>query len=139
MIKQISQELKIKYFLFQVEYERVVFPTSEHAFQAMKFKKENTDIFGKIKNASSAHDAQKISIENNNIVDSDWDEISTMKKILRNKINQHPYALKKLLQSGNREIIEDSWRDAKWGWGENKNGKNLLGNIWMELRDEFKQ
>jgi ribA/ribD-fused uncharacterized protein len=124
---------------FQVEYEGHIFPTSEHAYQAMKFIKTNTPIFEKIKNAKSAHDAQKLAIENKNTVDLDWDKNkkSIMENILRKKINQHPYVLKKLLQSGKREIIEDSWRDAIWGWGKNKDGQNLLGNIWMELRDEF--
>jgi len=60
-----------------------------------------------------------------------------MKEILRNKINQHPYVLKKLLQVGTRTIIEDSWRDSTWGWGSNKDGENLLGTIWMELRAEY--
>lgn len=53
------------------------------------------------------------------------------------KIAQHPYVLKKLLESANREIIEDSWCDAEWGWGENKNAQNPLGRIWMELRKEY--
>jgi len=60
-----------------------------------------------------------------------------MKNIVRHKINQHPYVLKKLIQSGKRKIIEDSWRDSQWGWGEDKKGKNLMGKIWMELRKEY--
>ena len=60
-----------------------------------------------------------------------------MKEILKSKIEQHPYVLKKLIQSGNREIIEDSWRDSFWGWGKNKDGQNILGKLWMELREEY--
>jgi predicted NAD-dependent protein-ADP-ribosyltransferase YbiA (DUF1768 family) len=33
-------------------------------------------------------------------------------------------------------LIEDSWRDDFWGWGENKDGKNMLGKLWMEVREE---
>ena len=124
---------------FQIEYNGILFPTSEHAYQAMKFIKTNPEIFEKIKNARSAHDAQKIATENKDEVDKEWNKKKRliMKNILRNKINQHPYVLKKLLQSGNREIVEDSWRDSVWGWGENKDGQNLLGQIWMELREEY--
>lgn len=124
---------------FQVDYNRFVFPTSEHAFQAMQFIKTSPEIFEKIKNAKSAHDAQKIAYENKDKGDPKWNEKmkDVMKDILRSKINQHPYVLKKLLQSGDREIIEDSWRDPVWGWGEDKRGQNLLGQIWMELRKEY--
>ncbi len=124
---------------FQVDYNGFVFPTSEHAFQAMQFIKTSPEIFEKIKNAKSAHDAQKIAYENKDKGDPKWNEKmkDVMKDILRSKINQHPYVLKKLLQSGDREIIEDSWRDPVWGWGEDKRGQNLLGQIWMELRKEY--
>ncbi|MBU0977032.1 MAG: NADAR family protein [Nanoarchaeota archaeon] len=123
---------------FQVNYNGVVFPTSEHAFQAMRFIKTSPEIFEKIKNARSAHDAQKIAFENQEKGDPDWDKKmrDVMKDILKNKIDQHPYVLKKLLQTGNRKIIEDSWRDSVWGWGDDKHGQNLLGKIWMELREE---
>ena len=124
---------------FQVQYNGTVFPTSEHAFQATLFVKTNPEIFEKIKNAKSAHDAQKIAIENIDKSDPKWDEkkIAVMKDILRNKINQHPYVLKKLQQTRKRKIIEDSWRDPIWGWGKDKDGQNLLGQIWMELREEY--
>ncbi len=127
------------YSSFQVEYGGILFPTSEHAYHAMKFIKTNPELFEKVKTAKSAHDAQKLAIENKDKVDLEWgkNKTSIMKNILRNKVNQHPYVLKKLLQSGKREIIEDSWRDAIWGWGKDKDGQNLLGKIWMELREEY--
>lgn len=124
---------------FQVEYDGYLWPTSEHAYQAAKFKDSSIETYEQIKKARSAHDAQKVANENKELQRSDWDLVKKdiMKEILRNKINQHPYVLKKLLQTGTRIIIEDSWRDSNWGWGPNKDGKNLLGKIWMELRDEF--
>jgi len=48
------------------------------------------------------------------------------------------YVKKKLIESGDKELIEDSWRDSYWGWGPNKDGENHLGKLWMEVRDEFK-
>ena len=124
---------------FQVEYNGYTFPTSEHAYQAMKFINSNQIIFEEIRSAKSAHDAQKLAMQYKNEVDKDWavKKKTIMKDILKHKIDQHFYVLKKLLQSGDREIIEDSWRDAEWGWGKNKDGKNLLGKIWMELREEY--
>lgn len=125
---------------FQIEYDGFLWPTSEHAFQAAKFKDCAPEIFQQILNARSAHDAQKIARENKFIRNPEWEELkeTKMKEILICKVEQHPYVLKKLLDSGDREIIEDSWRDAEWGWGRNRDGENKLGKIWMEIRNEFR-
>jgi ribA/ribD-fused uncharacterized protein len=124
---------------FQVEYQGFLFQTAEHAYQSMKFIKTNTKLFEKVKNSKSAHDAYKIASKNKNYRDPEWEnkKIQVMKNILENKIDQHPYVLKKLIESGEREIIEDSWRDPIWGWGEDKKGQNLLGKLWMELREQY--
>jgi len=126
---------------FQTEYDNYLWPTTEHAYQAARFKDTAPEVVDLIKTARSAHDAQKIAREYKSLQIRDWDaqKNGVMKEVLRCKINQHPYVLKKLLESGERTIIEDSWRDSEWGWGENKDGKNLLGVIWMELRTEYKK
>jgi ribA/ribD-fused uncharacterized protein len=124
---------------FQIDFQGHHYPTCEHAYQATKFSLTAPDISDQIKNAKSAHDALKIAQAHKDKLPPDWHQTKTevMKDILRHKINQHPYVLKKLLESGTREIIEDSWRDSEWGWGEDKTGKNLLGKLWMELRSEY--
>jgi hypothetical protein len=125
---------------FQVEYDGYLWATSEHAYQAAKFKNTAPEVVELIKNARSAHDAQKIAQEHKPSRIPNWEELKVeeMRKILRSKIQQHKYVLRKLLQTGDRKIIEDSWRDAEWGWGKNKDGQNLLGKLWMELREEFR-
>jgi len=122
---------------FMVEWKGKLYMTSEHAYHAEKFEDEN--LKEQIRSARSAHDALKLSHMNKDKYRSDWDKIkpSIMKEILRAKVEQHPYVKKKLLESGDRELIEDSWRDSFWGWGPNKDGENHLGKLWMELRDEF--
>lgn len=124
---------------FQIEYEGITYPTSEHVFQSLKFKSTHPELAEKIRNAKSAHEAQKLADENNSLIDLAWDKnkLEIMKNILYCKVEQHPYVKKKLIQSGNREIIEDSWRDAYWGWGEDRKGVNMLGQLWMEIRSEI--
>lgn len=126
---------------YQVEYDDFLWPTSEHAYQAARFKGIAPEVIDQIKKAKSAHDAQKIARQNitKQIISWERNKVEVMKEILRCKLDQHPYVLEKLLQTGDREIIEDSWRDSEWGWGKDKNGKNLLGKIWMELREEYLQ
>jgi ribA/ribD-fused uncharacterized protein len=124
---------------FQVEYDGQLWPTSEHAFQAAKFKGFEPDVVQQVLEARSAHDAQKIAHKYKGKRNPDWEDVAEgiMKDILRCKVEQHPYVLKKLLESGDREIIEDSWRDSEWGWGENRDGENKLGKLWVEIREEF--
>ena len=62
-----------------------------------------------------------------------------MEDIIRNKVEQNPYVLHKLLQTENKLIIEDSPYDDFWGWGENRTGRNELGKIWMKIREELYQ
>ena len=122
---------------FAIEWKGKLYMTSEHVFHSEKF--EDPDLKEKIRTARSAHDALKIAEANKDKHRSDWDavELKAMKEILRAKVEQHPYVKKKLLESGDKELIEDSWRDSYWGWGPNKDGENHLGKLWMEVRDEF--
>lgn len=123
---------------FALEWKGKLWPTSEHAYHAEKFGDEETK--ETIRAMRSAHDAFKFAEANRNKRRADWNDVKLgiMKDILREKVNQHPYVKKKLLESGERPLIEDSWRDDEWGWGPNKDGKNLLGKLWMEIRDEFR-
>jgi len=126
---------------FQVVYKGKKYPTSEHAYQSSKFVNTAPELAEKIRNAKSAHEAFKLAEENSDKKPKGWDDIklAVMKEILTCKVNQHEYVKKKLLQSGDREIVEDSWRDSYWGWGEDKQGENNLGKLWMEVRKEFQK
>lgn len=123
---------------FAVEWKGKVWMTSEHAYQAAKFTDE--DIQQEIFNTRSAHDAKKCAQSHKDNARSDWAEIklSIMKDICRHKLQQNEYIQKKLIQSGDKVLIETSHKDAYWGWGPNKDGENHLGKIWMELREELK-
>lgn len=126
---------------FQVEYKGKIYPTSEHAYQSSKFLDIDPELAERVRGAKSAHEAQKIAGENKDKRPKNWNDIklNVMKEILLCKVNQHDYVKKKLLQSGDRIIIEDSWRDSYWGWGEDRKGENHLGKLWMEIREEFKK
>lgn len=124
---------------FAIEWKGRFYPTAEHAYHSQKF--ENDALKELIRNARSAHDALKLAHANRDQYRADWDNVKlgVMKEILRIKAMQHPYVMKKLLESSERVLVEDSWRDSYWGWGPNKDGENHLGKLWMELREEFKR
>ena len=62
-----------------------------------------------------------------------------MRAILKEKAQQHEYVRRKLLETGDRELIENSWRDGFWGWAPNGEGQNMLGKLWMEVRTELRR
>jgi predicted NAD-dependent protein-ADP-ribosyltransferase YbiA (DUF1768 family) len=57
-----------------------------------------------------------------------------MRDILTAKADQHEYVRRKLLETGDRQLVENSWRDDFWGVGSNGNGQNQMGKLWMEVR-----
>lgn len=113
-------------------------PTSEHAYQAEKF--EDRGIRNSILHTYSAHEAFKIAEFNAGSRRKNWDQIkvSVMRDILWAKVRQHEYVRRKLLATGDRELVENSWRDDFWGWGPNRDGQNMLGSLWMEIRAELR-
>lgn len=123
---------------FTVKWKGIRFDTSEAAYHWEKFP-NNPDIQYAIQHAPSAHEAFKIAGEHSTFRRDDWDDVKRgiMKSILIAKVTQHDYVLKKLLDTGDRELVEDSWRDDYWGWGPNKDGQNMLGKVWMEVREIF--
>lgn len=125
------------YSSFMLEWNGKLYPTSEHAYHSEKFEEEN--LKEQLRNARSAHDSQVFANTNKDKRRKDWDDVKLgiMREILKSKVSQHPYVMKKLIESGDKELIEDSWRDDFWGWGPNKDGANHLGKLWMEIRSEL--
>lgn len=124
---------------FNVVWKGIKFQTAEAAYHWEKFPNIHW-LQCAIEHAPSAHEAFSLARENNTLRRPDWDDVKVaiMLEILREKVRQHEYVRRKLLQTGNRELIEDSWRDDFWGWGPNKDGKNMLGKLWMQVRNEIK-
>jgi ribA/ribD-fused uncharacterized protein len=126
---------------FTLRWCGITFPTSEHAYQWERFRLTSQDaIRDSIRNAPSAHVAFKTAQQCKHLQRGMWNDVKvdTMRQILRLKAHQHEYVRRKLLQTGDRELIENSWRDDYWGWGESRDGQNMLGKLWMEIRDELR-
>lgn len=132
---------------FRVKWVGVDFDTAEHAYHFEKFwateggSTEQKRVRGMIMNSRSAHEAFKIAQEYRHLQREGWDavKVGVMGKILRAKADQHGYVRRKLLDTGNRLLIENSWRDDFWGWGPNRDGKNMLGKCWMQVRASLQE
>lgn len=125
---------------FKVEWNGYLYSSLEEAFQAASFMGSNEELVELIKNSHSAHEAQKIAYTNVDKQRKDWNTkcLEIMEELLRLKIEQNPYVLKKLLETKDYYIVEDSPKDSFWGWGENRTGENNLGKLWMKLREEYR-
>jgi len=134
--------------------EKGIYRTTEHLFQALRFKKY-PKIQKEIRDQLSPFGAKcKVRKKSVRVLlkRENWDEhpsdIPRMRVCLKLKLEQHPELEKMLLDTHDAEIIEDC-SDRPGGsakfWGAVKDkesgewvGKNVLGTLWMELRDTLR-
>ena len=116
------------------------FPTSEHAFQYLKFIDTNIEVAEKIRKALSPNDARNIAHENKKYRPTNCSDIKydKMEEVLRLKINQNPKVQEVLLNTHDLIIAECCVdEDTDWGIDNNNQGENHLGIIWMNIREEL--
>lgn len=126
-----------------VDFEDQVFPTAEHAYQAGKAAKPAVREWilsapTPALVAMAAHGLYTWDIVPN------WSKIKfdRMRGVLRAKFSQHPALRDLLLSTGNARLVEAGTTDNAVNrlWGEvNGKGKNMLGVLLMEVRDELRQ
>lgn len=123
---------------FTLQWDGFRFDTSEAAYHYEKFPR-HPDLRKRIREAPSAHEALNLAASSKHLQRRNWEKVrlDVMRDILRAKAEQHEYVRRKLLETGERYLCENSWRDAFWGWGENRRGQNWLGKLWMEIRSEL--
>lgn len=133
---------------FTLRWKGYRFDTSEAAYHWEKFPAERWSSHGMehpvaflIRTAPSAHEAFSLAREHRDRCRPDWDlvKVDLMRDILRAKVEQHEYVRRKLLATGDRHLVENSWRDSFWGWGPNRDGQNQLGKLWMAIRAELRK
>jgi hypothetical protein len=133
---------------FTLMWNGLRFDTSEAVYHWEKFQPrgdmydgDRAAVADSIRVAASAHEAFRIAQGARRAFGRpDWStvRVDIMRQILRAKVEQHEYVRRKLLETGDRELVENSWRDSFWGWGPNRDGQNMLGKLWMEIRAELR-
>lgn len=135
------------FWYVEVELDGEMYPSTEHAYQAAKTldpverKKfrfsvlyedgepiERTPTCGQAKRMGS-----KLQLR------PDWEEIKVdvMRDLLTQKFLNHLDLREKLYNTGNRYLEETNhWNDTFWGVCNGK-GKNVLGNLLMEIRSKI--
>jgi ribA/ribD-fused uncharacterized protein len=113
-------------------------PTSEHYFQAMKFK--GSSVEERIRAAPSPKDAANLGRERSFPLREDWESVKDdiMREAVWAKFSTHGDIRQILLGTGDEEIVEKALHDSYWGCGPDGNGRNMLGKILMEARARFR-
>ncbi|MDK8141959.1 NADAR family protein [Streptococcus parasanguinis] len=98
------------------------------------------EIQEKIRQIASPMDAALEGRNRQNPLRSDWEEVKdeVMHQALRMKFSQNPDIAKELLATGDAIIIEHTRNDDYWADGGDGSGKNKLGLLLMQVREEFK-
>lgn len=116
--------------------------TVEHAFQAAKCV--NGADYDKIHAAATPGEAKRIGRKVTLIPNWDHERIKVMRNCLLMKFLQHDDLMDGLIETGDDELVEgNTWHDNDWGNCScpkcaGKAGRNLLGELLMDLRDNYR-
>jgi ribA/ribD-fused uncharacterized protein len=114
-------------------------PTSEHYFQAQKFA--GTEHEEAVRLAKSPMIAARMGRDRSKPLRADWEAVKDdlMREAVRAKFRQHPELAKILLDTGGATLVEHTANDSYWGDGGDGSGRNMLGRILMEVREELRR
>ena len=116
----------------------IFWKTLEHYYQAQKFY--DKEIIKKIIDAKTPKEASMIGRDKNNRLKSNWETIKldVMEEGLFNKYMQNKDICQKLLNTGNRKIVEATTKEFYWGCGIDGTGKNQFGNLLVKVRERIR-
>ncbi len=113
-------------------------PTTEHFFQAQKFV--GTEHEEEVRLAKTAMLAARMGRDRKRPLRHDWEsqKDQVMLEAVRAKFNHHADLKTVLLGTGNALLVEHTKNDSYWGDGGDGSGKNRLGQILMQVREELR-
>lgn len=120
--------------------EELEWKTTEHYLRAHMFVGEKyAALTEKIRTAPRTKKCKLLVDANRGHVRADWDEVKDdiMKRALRLKFADKELA-NKLMNTGQRPLVYDDCYDPYWAAGRGGNGKNRLGKLLEEIREELK-
>jgi ribA/ribD-fused uncharacterized protein len=122
-----------------IQLEGKTWPTSEHYFQAKKF--EGLHYEDEIRLAKTPAIAARMGNTREYVLREDWEIVKEdiMRTALKAKFTQHEDCRQLLLQTQDALLIEHTKNDNYWADGGDGKGKNRLGVLLMELRDELSE
>ena len=128
------------FWLCPVEYNDMIYPSSEHAFQATKASNQKDHDFVASAQTPGVAKRRGKQLKLQNRLRADWTQVSlsVMATVLRAKFRNADLRTL-LLETGDAELVEgNTWGDTFWGVCDGK-GENWLGILLMALRDRIRE
>lgn len=132
------------HFQIPIIYDNVRYPSAEHLFQSLKFP-NRPEIAKAVRKAETPSDAVRLARKNAQYVRDGWRKdglnIVAMREVLLLKFTQHSALRSRLIQTGDRELLNSSPTDVFWGTGRAIGaskpavGRNELGKALMRTRE----
>lgn len=124
------------FYVCHVELDGCDYVTAEHAYQASKAicEEDRLRVARCLTPGGAKRTARLIPVR------PDWDQVKlgVMKRVLVAKFSFNPDLRRKLLATGNQQLVEgNTWGDRFWGVCRGV-GENHLGRLLMEVRDELR-
>jgi ribA/ribD-fused uncharacterized protein len=121
---------------FPIRLKGRTWPTTEHYFQVQKFAGTDDAHAEAIRKAGSPMIAARMGRDRKKKLRRDWEsvKVSVMREALLAKFEQHPQLRELLLSTADAKLVEHTERDDYWGDGGNGSGRNMLGQLLMEVR-----
>lgn len=123
---------------YRIHLDGKTWPTSEHYFQAQKF--HDVTYRERIRKAHSPMDAANLGRDRRQKLRVDWEsvKVDVMRKAVHAKFSQHAELITLLLATGNAKLVEHTTNDAYWGDGGDGRGRNMLGQVLMQVREALR-
>jgi ribA/ribD-fused uncharacterized protein len=112
-------------------------PSVEHYFQAMKF--EDPDEREKVRSANHPKKARRLGRRRFVKIRRDWSTVRrvVMTRATYTKCRTHTEIAQRLLETGDRTLVETSQYDYFWGLGRDQRGSNVYGAVLMDVRKKL--
>jgi hypothetical protein len=124
---------------YPIEVGGKVWPTAEHYFQAQKFA--GTEHEERMRLERSPMVVARMGRDRDKPLRLDWEAVKDdiMRKAVIAKFTQHAEIRAQLLDTGDAKIVEHTANDSYWGDSGDGSGRNMLGLILMEVREQIRR
>jgi hypothetical protein len=119
------------------ELEEYLWPSAEHYYQAHKF--EGMTYVDQILRASTGQKAHELGTKRFKRKVKGWKDKRRvwMTRALYRITAEYPSVKTSLLATGDTLLIETSLYNHYWGIGRDQRGENMLGKVWMDIRQKI--
>jgi ribA/ribD-fused uncharacterized protein len=127
------------FHLCEIEIDGRFYPSTENAYQAMKFPDVMRKQFQFISPKESKSLGNVLKMNKEQIERWEQKKLDVMREVCEYKFFNHPDIAKMLVSTGDRYLEETNyWMDTYWGVYSGF-GENNLGKILMDIRNKLKE